>query len=415
MITPSHKDAMAILDAGLSAARPQNHISQYIKKNKLVAGKKLFHLSKYDKIWLVAVGKAADTMAKSAHDILQADGGIIVIPHRYDLQFANKKYLTIKSGHPTPDKNSVLAARKIIAFLQKMGKNDLAVFLISGGASSLVCAPDGISLAQKKQVTQELLKSGASISEINAIRKHLSKVKGGRILEHLRCDAVSFVMSDVVGDDLGSIGSGMVYCDKSTFSDCLGVIEMYGLRRKIPKKAITRLYNGAQGKIPETPKKPIIPNVIIARNSDCIDVMVKKAKSLGYHTSVLAPITGDVGGAANKILKKFSFEKKSCLVFGGETTVQVRGNGKGGRNQELVLHIIHKMRQNAIVASIGTDGIDGNTKHAGAIFDHVVPKNIITPYLKNNDSNSFFKKHGGLVLTGPTHTNLLDVGLIMIS
>lgn len=406
---------MALLDVALSAAKPKNYISQYVKKNRLVAGKKSFYLSKYDKIWLVAVGKAADAMAKSAHDIIRADGGIVVIPQNYDLQFTNKKYLVIKTGHPTPNKNSVLAAQKITTLLQNVGKNDLVVFLISGGASSLVCSPDGISLAQKKQITQELLESGASISEINTIRKHLSKVKGGRILDNLGCDAVSYVMSDVVGDDLGSIGSGIVYCDKSTFSDCLGIIERYGLRKKIPKKAMTRLRDGAQGKIPETPKKPTIPNVIIARNSDCISMMAKKAKSLGYHTSIIAPLTGNVSLAANKILKQFSFEKKSCLVFGGETTVQVRGKGKGGRNQELVLSVIQKLPKNAIVVSIGTDGIDGNTKHAGAIFDHVMPKNIIIQYLKRNDSNSFFKKFGGLILTGPTHANLLDVGLIMSS
>lgn len=406
---------MALLDVALAAAKPKNYISQYIKKNKLIAGKKSFYLSKYNKIWLVAVGKAADTMAKSVHDILQADGGIVVIPQNYDLQFTNKKYSVIKAGHPTPNKNSVLAAQKITQFLKNVEKNDLVVFLVSGGTSSLICAPDGISLAQKKQITQELLKSGASISEVNTIRKHLSKVKGGKILDNLECDAVSYVMSDVVGDDLGSIGSGMVYCDKSTFFDCLDIIERYGLRKKIPKKAMTRLHDGEQGKIPETPKKPIIPNIIIARNSDCIGMMVKKAKSLGYRTGMLVPLTGNVGLAANKILKKFTFEKKSCLVFGGETTVQVRGKGKGGRNQELVLHIIQNLSKNAIIASIGTDGIDGNTKHAGAIFDHAIPKNIITPYLKGNNSNSFFKKFGGLVLTGPTHTNLLDVGVIMIS
>ncbi|MBI5697896.1 MAG: glycerate-2-kinase family protein, partial [Thaumarchaeota archaeon] len=257
IISPYHKDAMALLDVALSAAKPKNYISQYIKKDRLVAGKKSFYLSKYDKIWLVAAGKAADTMAKSAHGILQADGGIVVIPQNYDAQFANKKYYIIKAGHPTPNKNSVLAAQKITQFLQNVGKNDLVIFLVSGGASSLVCAPDGISLAQKKQITQKLLESGASISEINTIRKHLSKVKGGRILDNLRCDAVSYVMSDVVGDDLGSIGSGMVYCDKSTFSDCLGIIERYGLRKKIPKKAMIRIRDGAQGKIPETPKKPI--------------------------------------------------------------------------------------------------------------------------------------------------------------
>ncbi|NDB63774.1 MAG: DUF4147 domain-containing protein [Nitrosopumilaceae archaeon] len=184
----------------------------------------------------------------------------------------------------------------------------------------------------------------------------------------------------MVNDDLGSIGSGLVYCDKTTFSDCLDIIAKHGLQKKIPRSAMIQLRKGAQGKIAETPKRPKIQNQIIANNSDCLDMMAKTAKKLGYKTLVCPKLTGDVGLAANKILKLSN--SKNCVIFGGETTVTVSGKGKGGRNQELVLRMIPNLFGKT-VASIGTDGIDGNTKHAGAIFSGAVNYDIVEPYLQN--------------------------------
>ncbi|MFM8659536.1 MAG: glycerate kinase [Candidatus Nitrosotenuis sp.] len=400
---------MKIIQSGLQAAKPELYLSKYVYKNRLVCGTRNFDAKNYDKISVVAVGKAADSMTKAFCKIIPKSSGIIVIPKNYTPTFNSKKFKIIKSGHPTPNKNSTLAASKIIQLLRKTTQNNLVVFLISGGSSALVCAPAGVSLEHKIKTTQVLLESGASILEINAIRKHLSGVKGGKILEHLNCTAISYVMSDVVNDDLGSIGSGLVYCDKTTFSDCLGIVDKYKLHKKLPKSVLVLLHKGAQGKIAETPKRPKIQNQIIANNSNCLGVMVQAAKKLGYSTLVYPRMTGNVKLAANKILKLSN--SKNCVIFGGETTVQVTGKGKGGRNQELVLHMIPKL-SGKTVASIGTDGIDGNTKHAGAIFSGTVNYDI-QPYLKNNDSNSFFAKYGGLIKTGPTHTNLLDIGVIL--
>lgn len=404
---------MQILNAGIKSAIPSNFVSKFIKKDRLICANRTYKISDYDHIWLVAMGKAADAMAKSVYNIIRSDGGLIIIPKSHTLQFHNKKFQTTLAGHPTPNKNSVLAAKKIVSFLQNTAKSDLVVFLVSGGTSSLVCSPFGVSLRQKTSITRTLLESGASISEINAIRKHLSVIKGGRLLEYLQCQAISYVMSDVVCDDLGSIASGITYCDKSTFSECLQIISKYGLEKKIPKTAIKVLQNGATGKIPETPKRPKIPNQIIASNSDCLEMMAKKAKSLGYSTKIYSGVSGDVRLAAKKIMQKANLRKNNCLIFGGETTVRLTGNGKGGRNQEIVLHIISTLKQNAIVASVGTDGIDGNTKHAGAIFDHKISQDMARPYLQNNDSSSFFEKFGGLITIGPTHSNLMDIGLVL--
>jgi hydroxypyruvate reductase len=222
-------------------------------------------------------------------------------------------------------------------------------------------------------------------------------------------------MSDVVGNDLSSIASGLTYCDKTTYSECLRIIKKYAIRKQIPAQALRQLELGAKGKLAETPKRPKIPNVIVASNQGCLDEMKNTAAKLGYKTKVLAPLVGNTNIAAKKILQNFSFRRKSCLIFGGETTVKVFGDGKGGRSQDLVLQILNIAKESIVVASMGTDGIDGNTKDAGAIFYNIQIKNEAINYLQNNDSNSFFKKYSGLITTGPTHTNLLDIGLVLKS
>jgi hydroxypyruvate reductase len=409
------QNALEILDAGLYAALPKNSLAGVIKENKLLVGNKSYLLSKYRKIYVIAVGKAADTMAKLIHSKIKLARGIIVIPQNYKPVFHDKKFKIHHTGHPIPNKSSIVAAKSILTLLKNAEKNDLVIFLISGGASALVCLPEGITLVQKQRMTRLLLKCGATIDEINSIRKHLSSIKGGKLAQNLPCSAISLVMSDVVGNNLASIGSGLTYFDDSTFSDCMKIIQKYHLERKTPLPILKRFRLGIMGKIAETPKKPIIQNFIVATNKDCVDAMAKKATSLGYKTKTFIPVSGDVKNAAKRILQNFSNTKKSCLVFGGETTVKVTGCGRGGRSQELVLRILQNLEKNSsvVVASIGTDGIDGNTKYAGAISDFIPNKNEIKNYLKENNSNAFFKKHNRLILTGPTHTNLMDVGLIL--
>ena len=409
------QDALDILDAGLRAALPERLLAGLIRGNSLLVGTKSYDLSKYDKVYAVAVGKAADLMAKQIHSQTNLDGGIIVIPHNYKPLFDNRRFRVHRSGHPIPNRSSVLAAKSVLELLKNVKKNDFVIFLISGGASALVCLPEGVTLAQKRQTTKILLKCGASIGEINCIRKHLSAIKGGKLVQSLPCGAVSLVMSDVVGNDLASIASGLTYSDDSTFSDCMGIVRKYHLDEKIPPPVLRRLALGAMGKIDETPKKPAIRNFVVATNKDCVNAMVKTAACLGYKTKTLYPISGDVKSAARMISQSFSDAKKTCLVFGGEPTVKVVGSGKGGRNQELVLHVLQNLRKNqsVVVASVGTDGVDGNTKYAGAISDFSADKSEMKIYLSENNSNAFFKKHKRLILTGPTHTNLMDVGLIL--
>jgi hydroxypyruvate reductase len=304
----------------------------------------------------------------------------------------------------------------IIQFLGKTKTGDLVIFLISGGSSSLVALPDGITLEEKQATTDLLLRCGANIKEINCIRKHLSKIKGGKMLEHLRSDAVSLVMSDVVGNDLSSIASGMTFYDKTTFATAKKILEKYHLEKLVPRSVLRHIDLGMKGKIPETPKKAKIKNHIISTNKNCLDAMRLRAQDLGYSVKVLGCLSGNVQDLGPKLSRTFSGKKMSCIVFGGESTVVVTGKGKGGRNQELVLYAtvdLSKKYQDVTVASVGTDGIDGKTDCAGAILQSDQKLNTIKQYLDKNDSYNFFKKYGGLIFTGPTGTNLMDIGIVL--
>ena len=413
---PKKKTALQILEAGLESAKPQNSLKKLVYRNRIELGKTKIKLNDFANVYLVAFGKAADSMVNYVDSITKIKSGIVVIPKGANPLVKSKKFKIFKSGHPLPDKASVKAASAALRFVQSKGKNDFIIFLVSGGSSALLSMPNRITLNEKISLTRQLLKSGATIQEINCIRKHLSQIKGGRLVEKMHCKSVALVMSDVLGDDLSSIASGMTYYDKTTFNDALKILKKYNLQTKIPKNIIKFLKQGSIGKIPETPKKSKIKHFIISNNSTCIKNMVKKSKELRISSKSITTL-GDVMHVAKNLAKLAPKKKNSCLIFGGEPTVFVTGKGKGGRNQELILRLVEKLKnskQGYVLASIGTDGIDGNTKYAGAIIENSKYNSTeIKLFLKRNDSNSFFQKHGGLIKTGYTHTNLLDIGLIM--
>lgn len=412
-ITKETKIVLSILHSGIKAGNPSNYLKKYVQKNQIIICNKKYNLKKYDNVYLISFGKSADLMAKELNSIIKIKKGIMVIPEKYTSLLSLKKFQIIKSGHPVPNTKSVFAAKKILSFLKNVPKNDFVIFCVSGGGSSLLSLPDGISLSEKQKLTKSLLSSGATIQEINCIRKHLSLVKGGRLVEHLKCDGLALILSDVENDDLSSISSGSTYYDKTRFDDALIIIKKYRLEKQIPYSVLMHLEKGKNGRIPETPKKPKIKNKIIANNQNCIDAMKNRAKSIGIPSMTMS-LYGDIEKCVKKIEKKLPKEKNTCLIFGGEPTVNVVGKGKGGRNQELVLRLLKRITaDNLIITSIGTDGIDGNTLYAGAIYDTKFTKRkSIESFLKNNNSNAFFKKFGGLIKTGPTHTNLQDIGII---
>lgn len=409
------RECLEILEAGLKAADPENIIPKFVTPEEIKIQGQILKLSSFSNIYTVAFGKAGDSMTRALNEIIPIKSGIIVIPKGSKSKIKSKKFQIFNSGHPKPDQTSVKAAKEVTKFLQNRREGELVVFLVSGGGSSLLAIPDDIILDDKIYVTDLLLKSGATIQEFNCIRKHLSKIKGGRLVENIKCDGIGLVMSDVEGDDLSSIASGTTYMDNTTFLDALNIINKYKLKNKIPLEILQRLEDGFKGKIPETPKNAKIENYVIANNKDCLKAMESKAKEFGYKVKTIQ-VFGNIKDATKTIMENISDEQKSCLIFGGETTVEVIGKGSGGRNQELVLRIL-KNAQNLkkmIISSMGTDGIDGSTFFAGAITENVkIDESIIKEFLKNSDSGRFFQKQKSNIRTDFTHTNLMDIGMIL--
>jgi glycerate 2-kinase len=424
-----------IFDESLLAVDPYKAVSRHIS----------YVLSRYEKeklnqLYVVSFGKAASLMARALADGVgnALTKGIVITKYGHAGQQHFADTLAVyEAGHPIPDENGVRATGEILNLLKQADENTFVVFLISGGGSALLCCPyEGISLAEKQTVTDLLLKTGADIQELNTVRKHISAVKGGRLAE-IACPAkmVSLILSDVIGDPLDVIASGPTSPDTSTYADAMKVIQKYGLTSRMPESVINIIVSGEQGNIPETPKKgaPVfsgMDNIIIASNAIAVEAAKKAAERSGYKTAVLSTeLSGEASQVAKDLAKAALGRKKmlrrgekACLIAGGETTVTVKGNGKGGRNTELALAFgIEIQGESGItLLSAGTDGTDGPTDAAGAIvtgqmfFDAVKQGLDPQDYLTRNDSYTFFKTINGLVITGPTGTNVMDIQLILL-
>jgi len=346
------------------------------------------------------------------------------------------------AGHPVPDEQSVAAARGALQVAHRTADDDLLIVLLSGGASALMALPaEGLTLGDKQETVRRLLKGGATIHELNTVRKHLSAIKGGRLAAATRAAVVTLVISDVVGDDLSVIGSGPTMPDPSTFADALKVLDARGGRASYPAAVVSHLERGARGDIDETPK-PDTPRIqrsvarIIGGRMTAVAGAVEAARSRGYdvHT-IAAPIVGEAreaaGMYADQVRQALSrFAPPLCVLGSGETTVHVTGHGIGGRNQEFALAMVSVLADltrsapheiEAVFGSIGTDGIDGPTDAAGAIIDATTLTRAAAggldpaAYLRNNDSYHFFSALGDLVHTGPTGTNVGDVQVALIA
>lgn len=405
---------LKILESGLQAADPEKIIAKYVAPNKIRIGDDVLDITRYSAIYSVAFGKAGDSMTRALNSIIQIKSGIIVIPKGSKSKIKGRKFQIFNSRHPVPDQTSVKAAKEVMKFVQNKRSDELIVFLVSGGGSSLLAMPDGITLDDKVYVTNMLLKTGATIKELNCIRKHLSKIKGGKLVENMKCEGVGLVMSDVQGDDLSAIASGTTHMDDTTYEDALEIIDRYKIRWRIPTEVLRVLEDGAKNNV-TVPKKAKMKNYVIANNDECLEEMQKTAQQLGY-TVCRMQIFGDIKDAVKEILGEISRDEKTCICFGGETTLRVLGKGKGGRNQELVLRMLKNTQKlnKMVIASMGTDGIDGNTVFAGAITENVKSDlDVIKGFLKNSDSGRFFQKQKSNIVTGHTHTNLMDIGVIL--
>ena len=414
-----------------------------IENDQLILGKDgeeqiRLELKQFKRISLVGGGKATAPMARAMEALLGDRIRTGMINVKYGFTETLSATRIVEASHPLPDENGVKGTKAIMDFLAKAGDKDLIISLISGGGSALLCQPaKGITLKEKQTVTGMLLECGASIDEINAVRKHISAAKGGQMARAaFPATVVNLMLSDVVGDKMDVIASGPFVPDSSTFEDALGILLKYDLK-DVPESIVQRLNDGAQGLIPDTPKAgdPVflyVSNIIVGSNMLALEAADKKAKEFGYNTIILSSLiegeTRDVARVHCAILKEISrtgkpIEKPACVISGGETTVTIRGKGLGGRNQEFCLASaleIDGISAKMVILSGGTDGNDGPTDAAGAVVDPYTVQSGLkeglsaVDFLNNNDAYHFFERTEDLLMTGPTNTNVMDVRLLLI-
>jgi glycerate 2-kinase len=440
-VSAMRKDAVEIFYQALKAVQPGAAIKRYCKFDgkTLFIGHRSYQLNQYKNLYVLGAGKATASMAAAIEDMIdeKITGGIITVKfdHLADLKHIN----LIEAGHPVPDENGIRGASAILNLAKNVEEDDLILCLISGGGSALLPFPyDGITLKDKQDIIKILLSCGATIHEINTIRKHISKIKGGRLAQAVYpATLVTLILSDVVGDDLDVIASGPTVPDSSSFYDCKNIIRRYDIIDKIPKNILNHIEYGISGEIDETPK-PLDPvfertyNLIIGSNAESLISAKDKAENLGYNVLILSSmIEGETrfvaqvhGAIAREIIKTGNpLPLPACILSGGETTVTISGNGLGGRNQEFALSasIDISGKKNIVILSGGTDGIDGPTDAAGAFSDTFTLKRAekmgLDPYrfLANNDSYHFFQNLGDLFITGPTNTNVMDLRIVLVT
>jgi glycerate-2-kinase/glycosidase len=434
------QDALTIFNAGLKAADPKVAVHKYMQQDRqnLIVDGKNYNLDEFDKIYVVGGGKAGASMAAAVEEILgdQISEGIINVKYGHTEELSKVKIN--EADHPVPDEAGLKGAQDIIELLQRAGEKDLVIGLISGGGSALLPLPaDGISLNEKQEVTRKLLACGATINEMNAVRKHISKIKGGQLAKYAYpATLVTLMLSDVIGNYLDVIASGPTVPDTSTFQDVKEILVRYKIWYEIPQSVKNHIERGLKGHISETPKADDeifvkTQNVIVGSNIQAVLAASEKAKHLGYQTLVLSSFiegeTKDVARVHAAIAKEIlhtanPIQAPACVISGGETTVTLRGHGKGGRNQEFVLAAALDIAglDSVVILSGGTDGTDGPTDAAGALCDGETVHKALSKgmkamdYLYDNNAYPFFKKLDDLLITGPTNTNVMDLRLILV-
>ncbi len=435
------RDATAIFMAGVAAVEPRRAVRAHLRRRGgvLLAGGRPLALARGGRVWVVGAGKAAAPMARAVEEVVGARlaGGLVVTKygHGEPLRAVELR----EAGHPVPDQAGVQASRDLAARLGSVRAGDLVICVLSGGGSSLLPSPaGGISLEEKQEVTRLLLGCGATIGEINCVRKHLSVLKGGGLARLARPAALlTLVLSDVVGDPLDVIASGPTVADPTTFAEAREVLARHGITARVPTSIRTRLEAGARGELAETPKPgdevfARAVDLMVGTNALAVAAAARRARALGYRPLVLSTtVTGEtreVAGVHAAIARELAargrpLRRPACVLSGGETTVTLRGHGKGGRNQEFALAAalgIEGLERMAIL-SAGTDGSDGPTDAAGAFADGDTVGRAraagLDPLaaLDGHDAYPFFHRLGDLVTTGPTRTNVMDLRLILAS
>lgn len=430
------------LAEAIVAADPRTILGRKLRRrgNILQIGRLSLRLSEFRRVLVIGGGKATAGMALGIERVLGGwiTSGSVNIP-AYTKPWPRSSRIRFNpAAHPIPNEEGVRGVKNMLELVGRPSRDDLVICLVSGGGSALMPLPSrGLRLSDKQRTTKLLLRSGARIDEINAVRKHLSEIKGGRLAEKLYpAMVVSLIISDVVDDELGSVASGPTVLDDTTYSDAYAVLKEYGLWGEVPRSVRNYIQNGKEGKLPETPKKRSrvfkrVHNILIGNNQESCEAAVKVLRRRGYRTLLLSTrIQGEareVGTVLSATVSEIRETQNpasppAAIIAGGETTVTVHGKGRGGRNQELVLSaaLAIKDMPGVLVSSVGTDGVDGRTDAAGAVADgNSIKRGLkkgLNPdrLLRVNDSYTFFKRLDDLVITGPTGTNVNDVTIAIV-
>jgi hydroxypyruvate reductase len=435
------KGLLKLFNAGIDAVRPSTVINNSVSLDAeiLDIAESRYDLGNYRRIYLVGAGKASAFMAKAVEGILgeRITAGIINVKYGHASEL--KRCKVNECGHPVPDQNGVTGTREIFELVESADKKTLVICLISGGGSALLAFPaNGISLHDLREVNRLLLECGANITEINTVRKHLSQSKGGRLaLAAFPAEVVTLIISDVIGDRLDTIASGPTVPDPTTYADAIRVLEKYKITHRVPRFVMANLRDGCEGRLPETPKPgqkefSKVRSIIVANNELALEAVHREAEEMGLKPSIVpVEVQGEAREAARRLVEyvkravahKGVEDRPRCFISGGETTVTVRGPGKGGRNMEFALAAASELERTPGIAmlSCGSDGSDGPTDAAGAYCDHTTISRArqkgLRPqfHLGENDSYSFFAKLGDLIVTGPTGTNVMDIQITLVN
>ena len=429
-----------ILLATLDAAAPALAVRRALtlRRQTLRVDGRLYDLRRIGRVVAIGAGKASVPMARAVREVLRGrlDSVFVVAPSPEPGR-AKSGIAVAAAGHPIPDRRGMQAARHVLQLASSLGKDDLLIVLLSGGASSLLPLPvAGLTLVDKQRTTQLLLSSGATIAEVNAVRKHLSAIKGGRLAAATPASVLTLILSDVGGDDLGVIGSGPTAPDRTTFLDAVRIVRHYGLWGRLPVAVRIHLVEGLAGGRDETPKPRSqifrrVQHAVVGNNRLAVEAAAKAAHKEGYESVLLDTfMTGEagqfgrwMGELGKELARRTTLPGPVCVLAGGELTVTVRGSGTGGRAQEFALAaaLVIQGTLGVWVAGFCTDGRDGPTDAAGAVADGETvargkrKRMDASRFLRKHDSYTFFKKVGGHIKTGLTGTNVNDLYVLMVS
>ncbi|MFN8432875.1 MAG: glycerate kinase [Anaerolineales bacterium] len=424
---PRGNDIMQILNACIDAVEPGNAIRRFVRReeNFLFIENQKYDLKEFDNVTVLGLGKATEAMSLALLDVLASypSRGLLIPKQAFPSPASG--FTVSPGGHPVPTEASVLAGNAAFDLASSLTERDLLLCLISGGGSALMTSPQhGLQLTDLQALTKLLLACGARVDEINTLRRHLDRVKGGGIAKSANGARIaSLILSDVVGNPLEAIASGPTAPDPSMREDALSILKKYDLLGKVPVAILQVLENSPETPKPDDPLFDRVQNVLVSSNSLAAQAGLEMAKSLGFHTHFLGDTwQGEARDVAKELCGHFNlnYERPFCLIAGGESTVTLRGHGKGGRNQELALAAAIEMNglENSMLITLATDGEDGPTDAAGAVVTEESCQRgdrlgvNAQAFLSQNDAYSYFEKLGELLQPGPTGTNVNDLTLL---